>query len=336
MREIGGPSTELHTFSFLAEDPRHSEEHWIDLIAKHVGSVQHKVRPTGKDLAQHLDDVIAAQGEPFGSTSIYAQYEVFRLAGDAGVRVLLDGQGADELLGGYLGYRLTMIRDKWKSGLRREAIHRALALRNTSTTATRDSKLLADALKARFVQYRNRYAHRLLPRTSSGWLIDPSWIERHQTIRQPIHPDLSSQLVYSLVSSSVPALLRFEDRNSMRFSVESRVPFLTVPLANFILSLPNDFVIDRNGRTKAIFREAMRGIVPNPVLDRTDKIGFTPSERKWLNDGGLNRVDVAPHISTEPVNIDELNERMSSQLASDGNIDWALWRAYNLLRWRQQ
>jgi hypothetical protein len=72
------------------------------------------------------------------------------------------------------------------------------------------------------------------------------------------------------------------------------------------------------------------------VLDRTDKIGFTPSERKWLNDGGLNRVDVAPHISTEPVNIDELNERMSSQLASDGNIDWALWRAYNLLRWRQQ
>ncbi len=120
----------------------------------------------------------------------------------------------------------------------------------------------------------------------------------------------------------------------MRFSVESRVPFLTVPLAELVLSLSPDHIVDRQGRTKAVFREAMRGIVPDAILDRTDKIGFTPTERAWLSGAGLLPLPAALRESAAPVDADALEERMAAFFASSANLDWELWRAYNLLRWR--
>lgn len=82
--------------------------------------------------------------------------------------------------------------------------------------------------------------------------------------------------------SGLPALLRHADRNSMRFSIESRVPFLTTEMAEFLLSVPEPFLVSPQGETKSIFRAAMRGIVPDDILDRRDKIGFATPEKDWL------------------------------------------------------
>jgi len=98
------PSLPINTFSYIARGSEVSEEVWVDRVNDHVGAVPHKVVVSADELARDLDSMILAQGEPFGSTSIYAQYRVFQLAKEQGVTVTLDGQGADEMLAGYSGY----------------------------------------------------------------------------------------------------------------------------------------------------------------------------------------------------------------------------------------
>ena len=104
--------------------------------------------------------------------------------------------------------------------------------------------------------------------------------------------ELEAQSVFvagstKLTRSSIPHLLRYEDRNSMRFSIESRVPFLDVHLVEYLFSLPEEYLISDAGCSKYVFREAMRGIVPDAILDRQDKIGFATPEKyglpKWTS-----------------------------------------------------
>src|SRR4029077_3386884 len=104
MRYLSGPDLDLHTFSYIADDPAVSEEHWMKLVARETGVVAHTVEASPQDLRADLDRLIEDQGEPFGGTSIYAQYRVVRLTRRAGIKVMLDGQGADELFAGYRYY----------------------------------------------------------------------------------------------------------------------------------------------------------------------------------------------------------------------------------------
>ena len=89
-------------------------------------------------------------------------------------------------------------------------------------------------------------------------------------------------LAYALTSRALPSLLRHGDRNSMAFSIESRVPFLSLPLVNFLLSLPEEYLVSNNGETKFIFRKAMKDIVPKEILNRNDKVNFTTPDNLWL------------------------------------------------------
>jgi asparagine synthase (glutamine-hydrolysing) len=102
-----------------------------------------------------------------------------------------------------------------------------------------------------------------------------------------LHPQnkgkrVKEALKNSLNGRGLQSLLRHGDRNSMAFSIESRVPFLTIPLAEFLFSLPEHYLVSKEGVTKSIFRDAMRGIVPDSHLERMDKIGFETPERDWL------------------------------------------------------
>ncbi|MBX9772302.1 MAG: asparagine synthase (glutamine-hydrolyzing), partial [Candidatus Obscuribacterales bacterium] len=115
------PDMPIHTFSFIAEASEVNEEHWVDRVNTHVGAIPHKVRVTPQELFHDLDDMICVQGEPFGSTSIYAGYRVFKLARDSGITVTLDGQGADEMLAGYNGYPGQRLRSLLETGQVKDA-----------------------------------------------------------------------------------------------------------------------------------------------------------------------------------------------------------------------
>ncbi|MCE1204309.1 MAG: asparagine synthase (glutamine-hydrolyzing) [Holophagaceae bacterium] len=285
MREIGGPELNLHTFSYLADDPHISEKAWIDLVNGRTKATSHPARVAGEDLREDLDNLIYQQDEPFGSTRIYAQYRVYREARRAGVTVLLNGQGADELLGGYHYYfgarwASLMRQDQWLRGLR--FLNRTGRLKGWSSWST--MKFGAQQLLPGPTQPMLRLA--------ANRRLVPDWLNREWFDRQGVEfsglgaeggPDcLKQALAHTLSTVSLPHLLRYEDRNSMAFSIESRVPFLTTRLADFVLSLPESYIISDEARTKSVFVAAMRGLVPDHVLDRKDKVGFETPEGDWM------------------------------------------------------
>jgi asparagine synthase (glutamine-hydrolysing) len=147
---------------------------------------------------------------------------------------------------------------------------------------------------------------------------------------------LQSELHETLVRSSLPMLLRYEDRNSMAHSVESRVPFLTSALVEFVFSMPEEYLIAPDGTSKSIFRRAMRGLVPAGILERKDKIGFATPERSWLGAlkpwvGEVFASDAARRIPA--LNLQHVKQEWAEILEGRRQFDFRVWRWLNLIRW---
>jgi asparagine synthase (glutamine-hydrolysing) len=117
------PDLPINTFSYIAPGTELNEEYWVDLVNKHVNARPHKIYVSNQELVRDLDEMIRSQGEPFGSTSIYAQYRVYQEASESGVIVTLDGQGADEIFAGYDGYPGQRLRSMLENGQISKAIN---------------------------------------------------------------------------------------------------------------------------------------------------------------------------------------------------------------------
>jgi asparagine synthase (glutamine-hydrolysing) len=341
IREVCGRQVEYHTFTFVAPDSPVNEEHWGDMVAASAGTVPHKVRIRPQELVEDLDRLIEVQDEPFGSTSLYAQYRVFRLAQENGVKVLLDGQGGDELFGGYTGYLYPRLTDI----LRTTGVLPALRFARSAATrpGIRAHRLLGRASLALLPAWLRRSAEASLARVRGRQWLNLAWFREHGVVPTEVTSEafragLRPALVEAATQSNLPRLLRYEDRNSMAFSVESRVPFLTPAIAQFTLGLPSEYLIADDGTSKAVFREAMRGIVPEPILTRRDKIGFETPERNWLQvlQPWVKQVLSSDSARQLPV----LRHRpMMAQIeaiyAGRRRFDWRLWRWLNLIRWSE-
>ena len=234
MREISGERLDLHTFSFISESPSLSEERWVDIVGAAARATIHKVRPSADDLIADLDELIESQGEPFGSTNVFASRSVFRLAREAGVPVMLDGQGADEMLAGYssyLGIRLaSLLRRGRLVGAARFA--RAASERwgvSVSDIVSHSGRAL---LPAGFQgPARSLVRRELVPDWMNADWLGANDVATSARSDRSEFPYLTTDLVES-IRNNIPHLLRYEDRNSMVFSVESRLPFLTPDLVH--------------------------------------------------------------------------------------------------------
>ena len=342
MRALGPQNLELHTFSYISPDPTSSEEHWVDLAAKSVGAVAHKTQPTPEGILADIEQLILAQDEPFGSMSICAQYSVFRLARANGVKVMLDGQGADEILGGYRYY----MAGRLASLLRNKRWNEVWPFLKSSSQWPGVSVL-------RLLQVAGDYllpgAWRTLGRRLAGRPVLPSylnavWFRQQDVEALPPHSLTSKQLFRellheTLVETSLPHLLRYEDRNSMAFSIESRVPFLTPELVQFLFCLPEEHLVAADGTPKAVFRKAMRGTVPDAILNRRDKIGFQTPDREWLLKlrPWVRRVLSSEAAEQIPA-LDIKQVRREWRRVEEGQAfsDSRVWRWVNLIQWSQQ
>lgn len=334
------PERTLHTFSFIVPGYKVSEEKWASLVAKKAGAVRHTICINPHDLARDIDELLLAQGEPFGSTSIYAQYKVFQLASNCGIRVTLDGQGADELLAGYEGYPGQRFKSLVCSGKLLEATR---FIERTHHWPGRSWTFLARQVAREFTpEWLTPFALRCIRRSTTPAWLDCAALRQNgvclirQNRAQTFFPSpdyVKQALAYQLTVNGLPHLLRHADRSSMAHSIESRVPFLTRDLAEFCLSLPEDYLIDRNGRSKSIFREAMRGIAPDKILDRRDKIGFATPETYWLT-------TLAPWVETTLTAdevpyllIDEARSEWRAICMKKISFDWKIWRWLCYIRW---
>lgn len=337
------PDLPIHTFSFVAQNSMVSEEKWVDVVNQHVGAIPHKVFVTAEDLARDIDDVTRAQGEPFGSTSIYAQYRVFKLARESGITVTLDGQGADELLAGYNGYPGYRALSLLSEGRGVAALKFVRAWRQWPGRSYKS--IVLDVTRALFPD--SAYAH---VRALGGRNFVPDWLNvsllrdagihfsetRVRMRAAPRGRKVIHQLGLSLQHRGLPSLLRHGDRNAMHFSIESRVPFLTAGLCHMLYALPEDYLIASNGETKSVFRAAMRGIVPDAILDRRDKVGFVTPERTWFEHtapvvrGWIKDMSDVPFLNAE-----KSVALFDSTMSGRRNFSWQVWRLVNYVSWWQ-
>ena len=273
------------TFSARSTDLRVDEGAFIDAVVGSTGVANFQVYPPLSGLFEAMPLITWHQDEPFGSTSIYAQWHVFRLAAEHNVKVMLDGQGADEQLAGYHVFYTarfgSLIRTLRLGRLASEMaeVRRVHAMGAKQLLAYSASTLLPEGIEQSMRRLTGRSAVKPLDwldlRRLGAALADPfiALGAKASSVR-----GLSlSQLLYT----SLPMLLHWEDRDSMAHSVESRVPFLDYRLVEFVLGLPDDLKIE-GATTKRVLREAMRGVLPEKIRIRTDKIGFATAEEAWM------------------------------------------------------
>lgn len=331
-RALGGKG-DIHAFSFISEDIGQSEEGWIDTMAAAADVQVHKTRPQAGDLAAELDALIAAQGEPFATTGMFAQSKVFALVREHSIKVSLDGQGADEMLAGYPTYRAARLADLMAHG--NPAALRLARAGGAGTVMRAGGMLLPASLQG-------------LMRRLVGEEVAPAWLNADWfagagvTAAAPVlkrrRDYLHDRLEQTFTDLSLPALLRYADRNSMAHSVESRVPFLTPALAQFILSLPAHLLMDDAGTGKVVFRRAMRGLVPDAILDRRDKIGFAVPEARWL--GALSpwveRTLDGPVTALPMLRAEVARADWHAALRGKRRWDNRFWRWLNLAVWSER
>ncbi len=335
------PDRPIHTFSFVAANSEVSEERWADTVAEAKGATAHKVFASAQDLERDIDTVVRAQGEPFGSTSIYAQYCVFQRARQEGITVMLEGQGADEMLAGYIGYPGYRLASLWEQG------RLAAMPRFAKAWAKWHGQPASLAWKYAYSVLAPDAAY-AAARHLTGRKAQPDWLGLEAFADQGVvmqekrfarASDYRGQrvrehLAQRLTQRGLGHLLRHGDRNAMAHSIENRVPFLTLPLAQQLLELPEDYLIAPDGETKSVFRAAMRGLVPDAVLDRRDKVGFATPERDWFMAilpsllAWVEDADAVPFLNREP-----LMARLTAVLEGRAPFSWQVWRWINYIRW---
>lgn len=304
----------LKVFSAVFDGDPIDEREYIDVVLAESGAEPHWIHPTSEQFIDELDQLVWHQEEPIVSTGPYAQWCVMREARRE-VTVLLDGQGGDELLAGYVPYQVVYLRQLWRE--------RRWTTLGKEAWAARD--VVGPLVRRRLADRRRQL--------ELGPLLRPSF--RRKLPARPAPADLKARLLQDLTTYSLPSLLRYEDRNSMAHSLESRIPFLDQELVEFVLALPPDAII-RDGWSRAILRDGLEGVLPEKVRRRRWKVGFTTPETRWLRArrAVLQSLFRSPAFCARPY-WHGLAIAEAFDAACRGEVEWSqfFWRAVNLELW---
>jgi asparagine synthase (glutamine-hydrolysing) len=293
-RENPGAATaigdRLFTFTSCYEHPEIDERGYAQAAASSIGATSHLVFPGAKDFWDSFPRIAWHQDMPFGSLSYYAQWRVMRAAKEAGVKVLLDGQGGDEVFGGYAKFRYAYLASLLRSG-RLPTLTRELG-----ATILQGDRYVLDL----------RRGYRYLPKSGRRLLGVDSLLQ--EVMRGDLGSAVSTESapasrwwryaagagerdfagtfmqrmqIDDIMMDTLPQLLRHEDRSSMAFSLEARVPLLDHNVVEYGLALPDRLKV-RSGWSKVAVRQAMDGLLPESVRWRKSKLGFAAPDRHWL------------------------------------------------------
>ncbi len=263
----------FYTFSFIAPGNAIDESKYIKEVGKRTKTKQFFTQITEVDFLNEFQDFVKALEEPVLGLSPYAQYRVMKLAHQQGAKVLLDGQGGDEIFAGYIYYFSYRFFDLLKRA-------KILSFCKEMFLYLRNFKDLMPFGLLAFMLMPSRLKNYLWKKVVNKW-IDVNYLEEVcGRISDPRwqRMSLDQALQLTLFSTAIPHLLQWEDKSSMRWSIESRVPFLDLHLVEAALSLAPEQKL-RNGRTKVVFKEVVKDILPEMISGRKDKIGFgTPAD----------------------------------------------------------
>lgn len=348
MMGSGAGGSKVNTVSACYAEKSVDEKPFMDAVVAHAHTQPHFIFPKPEEVFARASDITWHQDEPFGSTSIFAQWCVFEEARRVGVKVMLDGQGADEQLGGYhFGFSFHL------AGLFRQ-LKLAEALRTMQERQGWHGVPIAQQLTQALVpllpaglagMLRNRRRALTQHDWLGGELLQAQGSERTALERAgtelglPPVSDLRTLCLNLTYGSNLSMLLHWEDRNSMAHAIEARVPFLDHPLVEFSLALGNDHKIV-GGDTKRVLRRAMEAILPPAVLQRRDKLGFATPEQAWFRGPlkGMMTQGLEATLARYPdlLNADGVRALAADMLEGRKPVDFLLWRIVNLGIWGER
>ncbi len=321
-RSVG---TRQNTFSAVFPGSINDEERYVDDVLEictgHVDA--HKILPTADEFKADLLDFVRTQEEPLISSGPYAQYQVMREA-TKHVTVLLDGQGADEMMAGYIPYYFVYLRQLRAQGAAAAAAELARSL---------------DVLY-RLGRFKLKAKLRLKKTVPTTQLLAPDFVAAHRGERFEVEQsNLKKRLVQDLFHNSLPSLLRYEDKNTMRFSLEGRVPFLDKEVIKYVFSLSDEAII-KDGWNKRVLRDATRGLLPESINRRRNKIGFTTPQVEWFTrlKNHFYSIFLSESFAGRPyVDQTEVLNAFEGWIKGANDVDtMTFWRLLNLELWMRE
>lgn len=318
-----------NSFSAIFPGFDKDESALVQSLTTRLGIKNHPIFTTADDLADTFDRLIYHQEQPVVSASTLVQFKVFERAAQEGIRVLLDGQGADEVFGGYQHYIHWYLQEEWRKG-NWSSQHRELKrFRQHGYRPSWDWRNYLAALFPHITQ--TQLVKRQIQMVSGLPFVNPAYSRAHfqpQNLFKPLVNSLNDILYFDLTMGKLPELLRYADRNSMAHGCEVRLPFLQHNLVQFVFSLPSSFKM-RDGFTKWILRKTMSPILPVENCWQTKKIAFEPPQADWMKHARV--VERVFESRKKLVQSGLLDKKILSQpiKATDsnepGNADWRYW-----------
>lgn len=312
-----------------------TEDNYALLVAKQFGLQHHLISIDDEDLLKDFNTVMSHQEEPVGSSSVVAQYKVYQAAKQNGVTVLLDGQGADEILAGYHKYykwrwqELYAEKKLKKSGELPAAM--AIGVQERFGLTNKAMAMLPHFSMAMLQSKKAKAASRQTDLNREFAFLN----KRNLYYSTPSECTLNSALYFNTLVYGLEELLRYADRNSMANAVEVRLPFLNHHLVEFLFTLPPDLKI-KNGWTKWLLRKSMDDLLPKEITWRKDKIGFEPPQKMWMENKSVReRIQESKKMLVEKNILAEavLKKPVAATTAgSADNKDWRYWSASYLFR----
>ena len=297
------------------------ESEFAKIVSKIANINLNFVEPSYSDFKSNILSIIKIQQEPFGSLSIIMQYFVFKKAKELGCIVMLDGQGGDETLLGYERYYPAIVKSK-------KGIAKLKALLQSS----KNSRLsLLDTIKYQY--YFSNYKLRLKRLKFKNSFYKSEILNEYESeelrIISESYNDISILQKNEIESSQLPHLLKYEDRNSMANSIESRLPFLDYKLVELSLNTNNSLKI-KDGWTKFILRKAAETILPKEIVWRKTKLGFNAPEKTWTK-------EFENEMIKEIEQSEILNNFIHFKKLYFKNLDLRTkWRLYNFSAWEKE
>ena len=274
------------TFSSCSTDERFNEKKWMEIVVECTKVDAYYIYPGWEDIFRLTPELIWYHDEPYQSQSVFLGYHVFKLAKSKNVIVLLNGQGADEYLGGYGQFTEARFTKMFRQ---LEWIKMINEIHNSGAITKYSYSSLFKSILSSFVpgSFKNLILDHLLVNRLINNTIDCNRlgaVKRNPNECIPVNfktvQDISKHVTFY---STLPKYLKWEDRNSMANSVEARVPFLDYRLVEFAYGLPDDY-LDFQGETKRILRQGLKNILPEKIMNRKDKKGFITPEERWVRE----------------------------------------------------
>ena len=317
----------LETFTACWENEEIDERKYAEKIVAYSGTKGNNIFPSSEELHQDLSELMWHQEEPFGSLSIFAQWSVMKAARKRGIPVLLDGQGGDEVFLGYERYYAWFFMDLLKQGRFRKFI-------DELKKGSKNSKLTVAEIMQYYIYFTFNRVRALRLKSNAKKYMNEDFIRNYNLLHELTIFKYAKSTVdlqrIEIQETQLSHLLKYADRNSMAFSIETRLPFLDYRLVEFALSVPSELKI-RNGWTKNIVREGMKEIVPEGIRKRKNKIGFNAPQAFLLEP--LLPI-LLPAIEKESITETYINKRWLLDKINNNDInDLIVWKILCLGLW---